>query len=253
MTNQILYDQHFLIDEEVVTELIVAADMTGKDKIIEIGAGNGIITQRLAKLGNEVIAFEIDNKMKERLNEIAEKCPNLKVKYTDALDSSWNTYDKIIANIPFSIAEPLLYKAIKEDIKTMVLIVSDGFKKNIFSQETKIGILTNLFFDILIIQPIKKESFEPEPKTNCAIVKFVTREPKSNTEKILRNTIIGEGKTKNALRRAFVLSGKTKNEARDIIATFDINSNSLDTNVKKLTWRFFARLKEELDKWNDQK
>lgn len=231
-------DQHMLIDKNV---FISNAGIEKKDKIVEIGAGTGNLTEELAKKAGKVLAFEIDAKFEENLEPLKSRCKNLNIVYGNALDYSWRGYSKIVSNVPFSLSEALIQKAIDDGIETIVIIVSESFKEALLS-ESKLGIVSNLFFEIKPIMPLKKENFLPQPRTDCWIMKF-SRKQEDN---FLRRFVMKKGKIKNALMYTFVESGKTKNQAREIIKRMNIYEDTLNKPVKKATGKFLLRLKDEL-------
>jgi 16S rRNA (adenine1518-N6/adenine1519-N6)-dimethyltransferase len=236
-------DQHILTD---CKELVKAAKLVKKDRVIEIGAGTGIITKELAKKAEKVLAFEIDKKFTEYLEPLKEKCPNLEIVYGNALDYGWKGYNKIVSNIPFSLSEPTILKAIAEETETLMLIVSESFKENLLS-DSKIGVVTRLFFDVKPLSLLKKELFVPPPKTECWVVMLRRTKADSEADRILRNIVLSERKIKNAIIYAFVKIKKTKNRAREIIKKMDIDEKTLDKPAKKATAKFLLMLKEGLE------
>lgn len=235
-------DQHLLKDS---TEIISAAELRKKDRVIEIGAGTGIITKELARKACKVLAFEIDPQFKENLEPLEKRYPNLNIVYGNALDYDWRGYNKIVSNIPFSLLEPTLLKAISEETKTLVLIVSKSFMKNLLS-DSKIGLVARLFFSIESIIQLKKEGFIPEPKTECWIMKLKRKESKSRIDLILREIVLSERKIKNAIIYALVKTGKTKNQAREMLKQMNIAENALSKPAKKATAKFLLILRENL-------
>jgi 16S rRNA (adenine1518-N6/adenine1519-N6)-dimethyltransferase len=231
-------DQHTLIGKDAFIE---KAELGKNDMIVEIGAGTGNLTEELAKKARRVLAFEIDKKFEKNLEQLKSKCRNLEVVYGNALDYGWRGYNKIVSNIPFSLSEALIHKAIEDEIETMIIIVSEGFKEALLSR-SKIGIISNLFFEIKPVMLLKKENFSPQPKTDCWIVKL-SRKSKDN---FLRRFVMRKGKIKNALMYTFVESGKTKNQAREIIKRMGIYEDTLNKPVKKATGKFLLKLEEDL-------
>jgi 16S rRNA (adenine1518-N6/adenine1519-N6)-dimethyltransferase len=63
-------DQHFLIDEEVISDIVAAANVKARDFVVEIGPGLGHLTERLAQKSKKVLAIEIDRKMSGPLDGI---------------------------------------------------------------------------------------------------------------------------------------------------------------------------------------
>ena len=108
--------QHFLRDLTIIKKEVSTANISKKDKIIEIGAGEGILTAELIKKAGEVLAFEIDKRYASKLNFLEKSNKNLKIIYDNALDYSWRGYTKIVSNIPYFLSEQIIDKAIEEGI-----------------------------------------------------------------------------------------------------------------------------------------
>jgi len=238
-------DQHFLINREALNREIEEAGLNPEDKVIEIGAGTGILTEELAKKAGQVLSFEIDKKFKEKLYNL-EKYNNLKIIYKNALNCSWEGYNKIVSNIPYSLSEPVVMKAINSNIELMVLIVSENFKNVLFSEDRKISKIANLFFIIKSVSVVKKESFFPMPKVDSWILKFERKKP-AKIEKILQNIVTKNSKIKNAILYSLVENGKTKKQAKEIVNKFGLHENILNKSVKKITCKLIKRIKENLE------
>lgn len=238
-------DQHFLIDKNVLKKEIEISEISKKDKIIEIGAGTGVLTKELVKNAGSVLAFEIDEEFKKELEKLEKENKNLKVIFEDALKFDWNNYNKIVSNIPYSLSEPVIQKAIREGINEITLIVGENFKELLVSKESKIGIVADLFFDIEPIMEINKKSFNPPPRVDSWLVKL-SRKEEDKINKLLKKIILKNGKIKNAIIYSLVESGKTKNESRDLILKMNLDKNVLEKPVQKITGKFILRLKEGL-------
>jgi len=242
----LIKDQHMLIDTNVLKKEIEIADLDKKDKVLEIGAGSGALTEELVKHAGEVVAIEIDKDFKKDLEKIQEENKNLEVIYDNALEHDWKDYDKIVSNIPYSLSEPIIFKAIRDGVEELILIVGENFKEILSGKTSKIGIISDLFYKFQPIKLVKKESFNPQPKIDSWLIKLEKRDTGSQVDEVLKNIVLKEGKTKNAIIYSLVESGKTKNEAREIIDKMGINEQALEKPVQKVTGKFLLRLRENL-------
>jgi 16S rRNA (adenine1518-N6/adenine1519-N6)-dimethyltransferase len=240
-------DQHFLINNQTIKKMILALELEKDDRVIEIGAGSGNITQTLMKVENKILAFEIDPKFKPFLDEIAEKNKNITIKIGNALDSSWKSYNKVLGNIPFSVAEAIIQKSIEERTELISLLISDGLKKTLESQ-SKLGLISNLFYTINAYSEVDPQSLSPIPDIKCWLVQLRRKEPSNKTESILRDILTKNGKTKNSIIFSLAKSGMTKNQARDTIEKMNLSDDVLNKPIKRSSAQFILRLKSELDK-----
>jgi 16S rRNA (adenine1518-N6/adenine1519-N6)-dimethyltransferase len=237
--------QHFLNNEEILNKEIEVAELSSKDKVIEIGAGNGVLTRELIKRAGKVLSFETDKRFKEELGKIKDK--NLELIYDDALKYSWKGYNKIVSNIPYSLSEQVTVKAANEGIRELVLIVGEKFKTKLMD-ETKIGIFARLFYEIEPILFVGKENFYPHPRVDSWIIKLNWKEKVFEKEELMRKILTKEGKTKNAIMYSLVEYGKTKNQAREIIAKMNLSQQVLEKTIKKSTAKFLIILRKELER-----
>lgn len=244
---EITKDQHFLIDLKIIKKLISAIDLKKEDKIIEIGAGQGNITQELVKIKNPIFALELDEKFKSFLEEISKENKNFQFKIENALDIPWNKHNKIIGNIPFSAAEAIIQKSIEDRIELLSLLISENLKETL-SSESKLGLITNLFFELSIIAEVDPQSLSPPPSIGCYIIQLKRKSPKNKVESILRDILTKNGKTKNAILFSLAKSGMTKNQARDFISSSDLTEAVLDKQIRRASSHLIVRLAEELSK-----
>lgn len=238
--------QHFLVNKKVIQKEISLANLTGKDKVIEIGAGKGVLTREILKSGCKLLGFEIDKKFEKELEDIKKENKNFEIVYGDALKFSWRGSNKIVANIPYYLSEAIIMKAIVDGISEMVLIVGENFK-NALLEDTKIGIIARIFFDIKAVQKLEKEDFEPSPRVDSWIMSFKRNEKGSV---LLRSILLKKGKLKNAIVYSLVENGKTKKESKDILKLFKLNEQVLNKPVGKLTFKLVVKIAEDIKEFD---
>lgn len=237
--------QHFLIDSKVIKKEIEIANISKKDKVIEIGAGEGILTFELVKKAGKVIAFEVDKRYSEKLNSFKKK--NLRIIYDDALKYSWKGM-KIVSNIPYVISEQIILKSIEDKVSEMVLIVGERLKEKLKEKNSKIGIIANLFYNINFIIKVEKKCFSPSPRVDSWMIRFERKKKFSEKEKRIIYILRGKGKLKNSLMSLLVREGKTKNQAREKIKNLGLHGGVLEKPIGSLTGRVLLRLRNILEK-----
>ncbi|MFH1400015.1 MAG: rRNA adenine N-6-methyltransferase family protein [Nanoarchaeota archaeon] len=214
MSNLDQTGQHFLVEDSIISMLIGHAQLRKRDVVLEVGAGTGNITRRLCKK-SRVIAVERDFQLARRL-----QFPNTKVIVDNALDlvssdfQKMHGFNKVLGNIPFAIAEPLFWKLLRLDIDGAYFVCSKSFSQ-LLRQDTKIGHLTNAFFDVTHGADVPRESFDPCPKVDASIVVLSRRRSQDTRQALLRVLAFNDRmKIKNVLSR--LAEGKvTKGEIRD--------------------------------------
>ena len=129
--------QNFLIDGEVISDIINYANISPDDTIIEIGPGVGFVTEQLVRHAKKVIAIELDEEAIKELKKL--DAPNLEIIHNDILKTDLSSLCqediKIVANIPYYITSPILAHLLGEiddlknknraKIKDIILMVQE--------------------------------------------------------------------------------------------------------------------------------
>nr|MBA4405302.1 hypothetical protein [Nanoarchaeum sp.] len=239
-------DQHFLTNLEVINKSIESAKINDVDFILEIGPGQGILTKELAKKAKKIVAVEIDKTLEKYLCNLPK---NVQIIYANILENIDKLYfNKIIANIPYSISEPLLKKLIKKDFELAILLIGEKFYK-LLNGKDKLNIISKTFFEIEKIMDVPKENFTPKPRVNSVIIKITKRKDGlNNEEKIIKEILLQDDKKlKNALIYAFVRAENlTKKQAKEKIDKMKIPAESLEKNVNQLSNIQFNKLMKSI-------
>ena len=169
--------QNFLQDNNVLNKIVASVSVGNNDLIIEIGPGHGALTKKLVDVGCDVLAFEIDLRVKEYLDKI--NCSNLKVVYQDILQVDFREIH-VIANIPYYITTPIIEKIINSNINEvdMTLMVqkevADRFSAKPGSQDYgSVSVYLNYFYDISTLTNVSRHAFYPVPNVDSAVIKLV--------------------------------------------------------------------------------
>lgn len=255
ITPDLKLDQNFLIDEETIQKLMDYGKITQNDRVLEIGAGCGFVTEKLVTKAKEVIAIEVDTRFKKILEEITGP---VKLIFEDAykfLDQKGKNkigvVQKVISNMPFSFIQPILHRFTDWGPDKMIWITPTSFVKKVNEDH-----ILGAYFKSEIIEKISADSFFPKPKTALAIIQL-TRIPSpiesKNTGIFVRRALYKQEdkKLKNALRELIINLNwslfnekKTKNQTRDIIARLDIEVSELEqlvAHIKPTTYFDIAK------------
>ena len=127
--------QNFLIDNNVVQNIIESANINKNDLIIEIGPGLGVLTSRLINKSNNVIAIELDKKMVNIITDRFRDKNNLEIINEDILkvdlkelikkQKERTKIDKVkvVANLPYYISTPIIMKLLEQKLGIDEIIV----------------------------------------------------------------------------------------------------------------------------------
>lgn len=105
--------QNFLHDPNALDKIVATADLMPDDTVVEIGPGTGSLTEKLAQAVKHVIAIEIDERLREQLERLQSRYPNLFVIYDDILKVDvLNVVGPkdfvVVANVPYYISTAIL-------------------------------------------------------------------------------------------------------------------------------------------------
>ena len=183
--------QNFLLDLNLTTRIARAAGTLDDCTIVEIGPGPGGLTRALLALGaKRVIAIERDERAIGALHDIAKRYPGrLDVINADALTFDprplLNERAKIVANLPYNIATPLLIGWLCTEpwppwFDMMVLMFQREVAERIVAREDdeaygRLGVLSNWRAETKILFDISPVAFTPPPKVTSSVVRFVPR------------------------------------------------------------------------------
>jgi 16S rRNA (adenine1518-N6/adenine1519-N6)-dimethyltransferase len=178
--------QNFLIDEDVLNQIISTAGLSAEDLVIEVGPGLGVLTEELAKYAGRVVAIELDDNLaallKERLsglkNVVVINRDILKTDLTALLSDYKTTKYKVVANLPYYITSPVLRHFLESDCKpeSMIVMVQKEVAEEIAAKPGKMSLLSigvQLYGQPEIITKVPAESFYPAPKVDSAVLKVI--------------------------------------------------------------------------------
>ena len=226
--------QNFLVDDNVIDEIIRSSNIDKQDLIIEIGPGLGVLTNRLLKEANNVIAVELDKRMvnilQDRfiLNINGQAESKLEIINEDVLKINLNEIIaekrkqteiknvKIVANLPYYISTPIIMKLLENrlDIDEIIVMVQKEVAERLTAKTgTRLaGAITyavEYYSDATSIIKVPKESFVPSPKVESEVIKLKVRKGKKiqvKDEKLLFNII-----SKSFMQRRKTLSNVLTN------------------------------------------
>ena len=167
--------QHFLINERIIKRQIDYAAISSNDRVLEVGAGCGLLTQCLAKRAKRVIAIEKDARLVQLLEE---KMPeNVQILAGDALKIEFPKFDKIVANIPYQISSPLIFKLFDKDFSTAVLMLQKEFAQRLIAKPgdktySRLTVGAGIHAKCRILEHVPNTAFYPPPAISSSIVEI---------------------------------------------------------------------------------
>ena len=184
------WGQHFLVDRNILNKVIQVAELEKEDVVLEVGPGLGEMTLALARQVKKVIAVEIDPKLVEILKKKTTDLPNveiikgdiLKIDFNELLDQEGQRL-KVVANLPYQISTPLLFRFIesREDFSALTLMLQKEVAERMIAPPGgkdygPLSVFTQTVSNLSICFFIKPSAFFPPPKVESAVIRVVWRE-----------------------------------------------------------------------------
>ena len=168
--------QHFLIDRNILNKMVRAAQIEKGDVVLEVGSGLGMLTLALADQAKRVIAVEIDFKLVEILKKKIEDRPNVELVQQDILEVDFQRLYKqqgqrikVVANLPYQISTPLLFRFIESRtaFSSLTLMLQREVAERMTAKPGgkdygSLSIFTQIASDLSIEFLIKPSAFSPD-------------------------------------------------------------------------------------------
>lgn len=191
------WGQNFLINQNIVETIINTAKVEYGDSILEIGPGSGILTEALLDQNSSVTSVEIDPKWCLYLQNKFKKEKKFTLLHTDVMRIPPKTLpklvsrpSKLVANLPYNIATPLLLKIlpIRKTWISLTLMVQKEVAQRICAKPNSgkffgaLSLVGELGFERELISIITPENFNPKPKVDSALINLIPKISGLNTQ-----------------------------------------------------------------------
>lgn len=177
--------QSFLVDRNILRKILKAGQLQPEDRVLEIGAGVGTLTYALAEQCRQIVAVEIDPTLFQILQDVLGGRPNVTLVRGDALrldfvpllqeERPW----KIIANLPYSIASPLIARLLDLSpyFSLMLLMVQEEVAERLVASPGKknygsLSALVHYYADARVVARVPRTAFYPRPRVDSALLKL---------------------------------------------------------------------------------
>jgi 16S rRNA (adenine1518-N6/adenine1519-N6)-dimethyltransferase len=189
--------QNFLIDLNLLDLIVRTAELERTDSVLEVGTGTGSLTARLADRAGAVVTVEIDRTLQPVAKQVVQERANVRFVFGDALAgknelnpdmlAAWDdasaaagcTRRKLVANLPYVIATPLISNLLiaRGDIDRMVVMVqweiAERLRAAVGTKDyNALSVLVQSVADVEVVRKVLPSNFYPPPKVDSAIVKI---------------------------------------------------------------------------------
>jgi 16S rRNA (adenine1518-N6/adenine1519-N6)-dimethyltransferase len=239
--------QNFLIDKNILDEIIEGAELTKDDYVLEIGPGMGSMTQKLCESAGKVIAVEIDKKLIPVLKVTLAEYDNITVINGDILkldlkevlkEHFGDSKVKVIANLPYYITTPIIMKLLEEklDLQSITIMVQKEVGDRIKAVPGgkvygALSVAVQYYAKPSQILFVPPQSFIPQPDVDSIVLKLDIL-PKPAVEVDSESMFFRVVKASFGQRRKTLLNaltagnfGLSKEQMKDVLTSVDIDEN----------------------------
>jgi 16S rRNA (adenine1518-N6/adenine1519-N6)-dimethyltransferase len=193
--------QNFLADPNLLEAIVRDAELGADDVVLEVGAGEGVLSERLAAAASHLHSVEIDRGLEEALAPVA-ALPNVELHWGDAMKLDLAALrpapTAMVANLPYSVATPLILRTIEElpSLQRWTVMVqreiADRLRAGPGSRTYgSPSAVAQLACEVELLRAVDPAVFKPRPRVDSAILR-------------LRRTGPGaDAKTRALIRAAF--------------------------------------------------
>lgn len=247
------FGQHFLVDKHVITKIINSGNFQKKDLVLEIGPGRGALTKELVDKIDNLYAIEFDRDLVKYLqaqfvNLRLYEQDALKFDYSQVINDFLNTKKikvnseninnskiKLIGNLPYNIATPLLFRFVEylEHFAEIIIMVQKEVAMRITakvgdSDYGRLAVSCKYYFRVEKIIDVSAGAFNPPPKVRSSVLRLIPQKP--NPE-----LICDPQKLTKLVKTAFSMRRKTlTNNLKPYFSADEINKLGDSWEIKNM-------------------
>lgn len=191
--------QNFLIDGNIVRNIVKGANIGKDDYVLEIGPGIGTLTEELAINARKVVSVELDKSLLPVLEDTLSNYDNVEIVHGDILDVDLDKLKreklgggplKIVANLPYYVTTPIIGKLLEDDLdlEAIVVMVQKEVADRMVAQPGSkaygaLSVFINFYSQPEIILKAPKTVFMPQPKIDSAVIRLNIKKDLANIKK----------------------------------------------------------------------
>jgi len=174
--------QNFLTDPGILDQIVKAAEVNSQDTVLEIGAGLGHLTSRLALSARQVVAVELDKRLISALEDNLKPFSNIRIVQGDILKlnpSSLVSEDNylVVANIPYYITSSIIRILLESGVKPKRIILTIQYEvaqriTAISGQMSVLALSVLMYGEPVLMNRIPADAFYPSPKVDSAVLRI---------------------------------------------------------------------------------
>nr|BAE26964.1 unnamed protein product [Mus musculus] len=205
--------QHILKNPLIVNSIIDKAALRPTDVVLEVGPGTGNMTVKLLEKAKKVVACGLDPRLVAELHKRVQGTPlasKLQVLVGDVLKSDLPFFDACVANLPYQISSPFVFKLLlhRPFFRCAILMFQREFALRLVAKPgdklyCRLSINTQLLARVDHLMKVGKNNFRPPPKVESSVVRIEPKNPPppinfQEWDGLVRITFVRKNKTLSA-------------------------------------------------------
>ncbi len=254
------FGQHWLKSETVLAQIVATSELSQSDRILEIGPGTGILTQRLLERAGAVTSVEIDYNLCPKLVKKFGDLDNFLLLQGDFIDldlrellkpfPKFQQPNKIVANIPYNITSLILEKVFGRieqpndcTYEFVVLLIQKEVGDRLCAEPgtkaySALSVRMQYLADCELVCDVPAEAFYPKPKVDSVVVKLRPKQiinPAVNSKHLATLIKLGFGKRRKMLKNNLkgLIDGETLHL---VLSELEINPQARAENLSVSDW-----------------
>lgn len=229
--------QNFLADPNLLDAIVRDAGVEAGDVVLEVGGGDGALSERLAPHVAHLHVVELDRRLEGGLGPLAERLGNITLHWADAMKLELGELDPapgaVVSNLPYSIATPLILRTIAElpDVRSWTLLVQREIAERLRAapggpEYGGPSVLVQLACDVELLRVVDRAVFVPRPRVDSALVRLQRKGPAVPPEvaRIVRGAFSHRRKT---LAGSLELAGEaTREQVREVLSAIGLEADA---------------------------
>jgi 16S rRNA (adenine1518-N6/adenine1519-N6)-dimethyltransferase len=172
--------QNFLADPNLLDAIVRDAELGQADVVLEVGAGEGVLSERLAAVAAHLHTVEIDRRLEDALAPVASHS-NVSLHWGDAMEIDFSAFEPaptaMVANLPYSVATPVILRTIEQlpSLHGWTVMVQREIADRLRAAPGSRtygspSVLTQLACEVRLLRKVDPAVFRPRPRVDSAIL-----------------------------------------------------------------------------------
>jgi 16S rRNA (adenine1518-N6/adenine1519-N6)-dimethyltransferase len=174
--------QNFLADPNLLDAIVRDAGLLPEDVVLEVGAGEGVLTERLARVAAHVHVVEIDRGLEADLDAVASR-PNVDLRWGDAMRLDFAALSPVptavVANLPYAVATPLILRTIEQlpSVRRWTVMVQREIADRLRAAPGSrtygsASAVAQIACEVELVRKVDPAVFRPRPRVDSAILRL---------------------------------------------------------------------------------